>query len=1575
MADLAALHATAAPLRANVAVARQNLNATDAALADTHVQLAAAQRAGADTAALAAQRDALAKQKNDALIQQKSAVDTLHETVGGLVHQIGVANPFIGLDPHVPLVLFPVRLETRFNPAKPAELLVRIIPDDVHADSHEPELTAAEADAGRAYWETTWRAGTAEPAATAGESAAWADLVAHTSVGRAAWIARTLTPANAAARPAQPTDAGNTLPVAPVLPQPPLKGASWTRAPFTTVLPDRWVVMAYRRGLRVGTAFGNAVPDHVHMGPDPSAAPPAPGTEPRVDAGLTWVVDFAAAEKIGLGVRVPVPADGGGLDRVVAFGVRLSLDPAASAARLADLLDAHHYTRGLSVVPQGTPTNNTPSDRAGWTSRPTAASSFPVERRPQAPPAASNGTVIAAALGVDAARFSSVAHASESEQTGARSMATLLWGPTMGYYLEQMLQFDGPDATQIDAARRHFIDNVRGRGPLPALRIGNQPYGILPVTSLQRWKAFGEDAATANIAPVLRAAQLFWERGAQSVPRMGGSGDLDRDFVHALTLGARSALLNVRTVQGATFCRARQILVPQGQALDPCAAAGELADAAWTAFGLRGGHLGRSFHPRVADVTYAADAAALRLPLVDGAPGPRAYLDALRTGSVAQLFADASHAATATSVLGTLARHAVLLAYGAAADALGRRALSGSAGGAATGALATKIRPEAEMFGVAPSVAAISNRFESALVSAPVKQLFAPVAGVTGTQIAADFLRSRVIDFRRTGTGRQLLDATLLDIDFALEDLAGRDVAELENLLAETLDTVSHRLDAWITSLATRRLSALRAQRPAGVYLGGFGWVENLQRRAAEPHAATPPGETGPLIADVNGGGFVHAPSLAHAATAAVLRSANLSHAGTASASDAALLIDLSSRRVCLAMELLDGVRAGQPLGALLGYRLERALHDGHPSLELDRYIAPLRRLAPLAANGVTPPNPGESLESIAARNVVDGLALSRIDAAHVRTAIAAGVGVPPATNDELNAVMADVAGIADAVDGLSDVLLSESVYHVIQGNPMRAGMTVDAINRGSVAPEPEVVRTHRSGTAITHRLMVLLPAGAGPAHGWQRIGPRAAAEPRLDAWAGRLLGDPARVRVTAHFAGPAPVSVQLSLADLVVGAGGLCALDALYDANANDDAVSTLEQRLANRLAVAPPPGVAPGFTSVNLVRGRDAEMPAPLLTLEEFVTLAASLRALVVGARHVTGTELARPEDGPEPGLDGAELRARADAALAALQNAAAALHVLLTAAPPADVLALMRATDALAAFGMLPPGHGEGSRDVASALQQASALALVAGNRLAAAAKLQAVPRPASDPSAAYDLSILDAVFGGDFRALPLCRPSNGALLATAFAASDALQGGDTGAARAWLRRTAGVRTAGTRLDDAMLFAQAVGTGAESDLRVAQIPFVAGQPWAGLPVPPPLAPTTTFVAHTTEPLDPVAGIAGLFVDEWNEVVPSATQTTGISFQSSTPRACAPQSILLAVSPDPAVPWDLDTFDAVLNETFELAQQRMVDLDTLPWAGHFLPAIYIADSAFDAVTGLHLRDIVVKANLQFQAVRTVTP
>src|SRR5262249_57594195 len=104
--------------------------------------------------------------------------------------------------------------------------------------------------------------------------------------------------------------------------------------------------------------------------------------------------------------------------------------------------------------------------------------------------------------------------------------------------------------------------------------------------------------------------------------------------------------------------------------------------------------------------------------------------------------------------------------------------------------------------------------------------------------------------------------------------------------------------------------------------------------RAGRP----PAGEQAPLVFPANDSGFIHAPSLTHASAGALLRNAHLGPTGVPAA-DGPFAIDLSSRRVREAERLLDGVRQGQPLGALLGYRVERSLHE----LGLDRFLDDFR--------------------------------------------------------------------------------------------------------------------------------------------------------------------------------------------------------------------------------------------------------------------------------------------------------------------------------------------------------------------------------------------------------------------------------------------------------------------------------------------------------------------------------------------------------------------------------------------------------------------------------------------------------
>ncbi len=49
-------------------------------------------------------------------------------------------------------------------------------------------------------------------------------------------------------------------------------------------------------------------------------------------------------------------------------------------------------------------------------------------------------------------------------------------------------------------------------------------------------------------------------------------------------------------------------------------------------------------------------------------------------------------------------------------------------------------------------------------------------------------------------------------------------VADLATLLGETLGTCMHRVDAWLSGYAAARLDTVRAMRPDGIQVGGYGW-------------------------------------------------------------------------------------------------------------------------------------------------------------------------------------------------------------------------------------------------------------------------------------------------------------------------------------------------------------------------------------------------------------------------------------------------------------------------------------------------------------------------------------------------------------------------------------------------------------------------------------------------------------------------------------------------------------------------------------------------------------------------------
>ena len=83
---------------------------------------------------------------------------------------------------------------------------------------------------------------------------------------------------------------------------------------------------------------------------------------------------------------------------------------------------------------------------------------------------------------------------------------------------------------------------------------------------------------------------------------------------------------------------------------------------------------------------------------------------------------------------------------------------------------------------------------------------------------------------------------------------------------------------------------------------------------------------------------------------------------------------------------------------------------------------------------------------------------------------------------------------------------------------------------------------------------------------------------------------------------------------------------------------------------------------------------------------------------------------------------------------------------------------------------------------------------------------------------------------------------------------------------------------------------------------------------------------------------------IDEWVEVAPNASETTGVVFQSNQPDSSPPQAILLAVPAMPAAvnTWSEAALLQIVQETLELVRIRAVTPDLIQEFSQYLPALF---------------------------------
>lgn len=1221
------------------------------------------------------------------------------------------------LPDHYPILLFPLRLETRFKTgsAGQPQLWVRVYPDTCLIDSFEETLSEQELANARLFWAAVWRAGGDESL----ERAAWRELVASHGSGRSSWILRQYQPTNPQDKPVKdsPSDilliipAGGPMPPAgatywksvwladgradllaeayatleaavgaasareiadnfrpvniadaPSLPQTkaevqvkvallqlrdpgaePSRRTSWSSAPRIALLPERFVLIGTTVEGASRVEIGSPIRTPLIAGPDPNAPPDQQlkpvGDQLQIPDELAWMFDFEKALEAGMAFRFDLTPQqaANGFERLVVLGVRLADQPQQGRQNLETLLSHHLHSRaGLEILSQGTPTNNTEQGGSGYSFRDDADATFDsfFRRTPQYineadPLARRDGQWLADLLGLSSDLVQQMPHAGGRDQSEARAMQIALWPGTLGYMMRTLLSPVFSDE-EIASTRSFFTRYVSGRGPLPALRIGTQPYGLLLTTAFERVNWFGREGPAnflRKLHGILTRIETDWKQLVGRLSYVGKrGGDPHQILLDVLGLHPTSAEYYPLQAESLDQKFYELLFLDQSIAfgllnLFPSAIPLTLLRS----FGYAGAEV-----PDVLNKIFKTRQTALTGPLIDDRPlseqdpirnyaGARNYIEWLIDAAQAgieriQQEQGFDQGKKPAALLYLMLRHALQLSF-----------------------YETGVRLQVEAGLIEnPEVSYRESAFVHVRESRNDSEsrygaLFQPAERVTGREglLLGDYI----------ARGLRTINPNLREHIEALERLSRVPTARLERIFAEHIDTVTYRLDAWKTGLLTWQLESMRRQKDQpgsdgtpsddipGLFLGAYGWLEPVRpKQNVLTPAELPPDlaeqvnkrDQAPLMRDSSNEGLIHAPSLNHATTAAVLRNGYLANEGR-------LAVNLSSRRVRVALSILEGMRNGQSMGALLGYQFERHIHD-HGPLQVRDLVYHLRRAFPLVANQIekTSTNDGEAKESIAAMNVVDGRKLlehaERVNNFTYPFSVAT---LPRRDAAQEAAVTNALDSIRDANDAVADLVLAEGVHQAVLGNYDRSAGTLDAFAKGNYPPEPDVVRTPRSGIALTVRSAIHLssdpPANPLPAI---TLTPLARAEPALNAWLKQRLPPPDDVGSVVTFTDRNTNVEQtefISQSQL-----GLHPIDLIYRIDAQvDQAVNVLDECILDYVHRHQ----APRFDRPIVVRYTVRR--SGKISWFELQALLNNLRPLVVGSRPLQPADVMRQND----------------------------------------------------------------------------------------------------------------------------------------------------------------------------------------------------------------------------------------------------------------------------------------------------------------------------------------------------------
>jgi hypothetical protein len=653
-------------------------------------------------------------------------------------------------------VLLPVRIETRF---RNGDLWLRVIPDEPWFVQDDPRITPGELDALRRY--------VAAPAdTTTGVPAAWYDLAAQVGPARAVYLHRRFVSAAADGTPIVRTPTAAEQRTDPALPR-------------IVGFPTELVVWAVDGSGRHEVLTLTVDRDRLRL-----MDPDQPGER-------RWWEDWEEAFMAGVAGIIPTASLTAPVEALYVTGLGDG-DPAELfAALVADgrvgLLEPGQPTNSVD----GAPAAALATDPATW---------WAVLHGTPGP----GDRDVSRALTGDPGRLGNLPGGDQPHRASASALVTALWPALWGFAAGQVFDLARGRAPASWAAAAMFPE-----GAYPTVRVGSQPYGLLPTTAWTQWRAADGDPPLE--APLVEALVVLRARHAASARARGTAAGKDTDGLLDLIADTPSssrfryreawplelwwlaAVSSGLSISWREFTRAWTATHRL---------ATELALGPLRRYGTRG----------------ASRLIGLPLVLPDGVAAAE-LPDLLNRLADTALSRPSAFARTANLEADVLAGHGDSLLLRLAVRSL--QVLIGDLVRERAGQLAFDPEPFARNSGQ-------PSRLRQLISAATPPDPAAPAE----------------------------LGAQLQDVAAALRSLATVPVAELERRLRATVDASSHRIDPWLVAVPQRRLDQLQDAGPVRRRLGAYGWVD-----------APAPGQPGPTPA-----GLLHTPSASSALAAAVLR-------------------------------------------------------------------------------------------------------------------------------------------------------------------------------------------------------------------------------------------------------------------------------------------------------------------------------------------------------------------------------------------------------------------------------------------------------------------------------------------------------------------------------------------------------------------------------------------------------------------------------------------------------------------------------------------------------------------------------